>query len=345
MGSQRSTTQRGAAGATSGSAAIKEPWQMTPKQYHDSVIASTRQEYGVTKHEAEDAHPVTGTQDDHFQAVLAHVRAGGTIPSGVLDKLTAGQRYHILHDYPGRHDTYLPPETRKANAVAKQEGVAARQRGRTASQREPAGVREYRLQEERKAELDARNRRYQEAVTAYQQNERAIQLAERAMKNNANYERFVRTSAGTSVGVYGHTQDFPRKREAYFAALAQRSDLMEKRVALRAAMDRTARALNEPVGQSAATRISPPRGRAGSGSYDHQGRTPSAGTHVYVLDNLAHKSAVAIISGTHESTGGTVVHYRTADGTERQTLAGLTFDHKPKLTELHDSLGTFHDYR
>lgn len=91
-------------------AATRPPYDMTPKQYHAYVVDEIRRRYHVTRKIAEEQPAAHGSDSEHWQAILTHLRAGGRIRAAILTKLDANQRRAILHDYPGRHPDYRPPD-------------------------------------------------------------------------------------------------------------------------------------------------------------------------------------------------------------------------------------------
>jgi hypothetical protein len=93
----------------------KQPYQMTPKQYHEHVIKKTMNRYSnCSRAKAEMCHPKQRTDEKHLELLIKAIEEGNIIPVRVIDKLTDGQRYRLTHDYPNYFDQnpYFSPEIR-----------------------------------------------------------------------------------------------------------------------------------------------------------------------------------------------------------------------------------------
>lgn len=110
------------------------------------------------------------------------------------------------------------------------------------------------------------------------------------------------------------------------------------RAARPSAAPKTAKA---PRATAKAAGFAIPRGKSGSGSYDHKRTLPTVGKTVYYQGTYDKKPMVGIVEDVNHKTTEPTIRVRLADGSTRDTGATFVFDHKPKMTEGSDTYGTF----
>ncbi|MEH7116197.1 hypothetical protein V7128_02060 [Neobacillus vireti] len=92
----------------------KQPYQMTPIQYHNYIITNTMKKYNCSKAKAEMCHSKQDTDKKHLELLFKAIAEGNIIPVRVIDKLTKGQQYRLIHDNPVyfENNPYFDPEIR-----------------------------------------------------------------------------------------------------------------------------------------------------------------------------------------------------------------------------------------
>jgi hypothetical protein len=97
---------------------MRNPWELTPKQYYRERIKQMAKESGLTEKEVREIYPYEVIEHEYYLEFEKWVHSRVRIPNKVLDRLTDRARYRAMHDYPDLYRDYMPPEIRKMNREA-----------------------------------------------------------------------------------------------------------------------------------------------------------------------------------------------------------------------------------